>query len=116
MHKEIGKATISLSSIGTLANGNKYSTFIPSNKNRNYNDGAFCNIANYVIGGSNVQNGQFYENIPNFVFVGTDTDTLESMKSKYNGGLLYYRLATPTNTEITETKTIVTNLIKEDSI
>ena len=64
--------------------------------------GAKCNMANFVTSGSTAVTGQFYENIPNFVFVGKSTDTLDTFKTTYTGALLYYVLATSTYTKITD--------------
>lgn len=39
--------------------------------------------------------GTVYQNPSNFVFVGSPTDTLETIKAKFNGGKILYQLATP---------------------
>lgn len=39
--------------------------------------------------------GTVYQNPANFVFVGSPTDTLETIKAKFNGGKILYQLATP---------------------
>ena len=68
--------------------------------------GAKCNMANFVTAGSTAVPGQFYENVPNFVFVGKSTDTLDTFKTTYAGALLYYVLATATDTQITDSTLI----------
>lgn len=102
VHKEVGKATVSLgTTVYTLANGLKGTTYAPANKY--YGEGgALCNKASY----RSQQTGGFYENPSNFMFVGTSTDDSASLKAKYDGADLYYVLATPTDTEITDSELI----------
>lgn len=45
-------------------------------------------------------NGTVYENQVNVMFVGNDSDTLETLKSKYDGATLYFELATSTEIDL----------------
>lgn len=58
----------------------------------------FCNIA--PNGGSTIV-GSCYLNEKNICFVGTSTDTLETLQEKYNDAIVYYRLKTPTTETVT---------------
>ena len=53
----------------------------------------FCNI---TTNGDSTIVGSCYLNEKNICFVGTPTDTLESLQEKYNGAIVYYRLKTST--------------------
>ena len=46
--------------------------------------------------------GTMYENRANVMFVGNNTDTIETLKEKYDGATLYYQLATPTEIDLGE--------------
>lgn len=46
--------------------------------------------------------GTMYENQENVMFVGNNTDTIETLKAKYDGAIVYYELATYTTTSISE--------------
>lgn len=108
IHKEVGKATVSLGgTVYTLSNGLKGSTFQPANK-INSSVGAFCDKASNSTAASSALRwtGSFYENPGNFMFIGTSTDDSASLKAKYDGSTLYFVLATPTDTEITDSELI----------
>ena len=112
VHKEIGKGTVTLGDTvydlfgGTL----KGSTYEPSNKNQTWQQEirALCDKATNSTTYPNAQKwaGSFYENPANFMFIGTATDTSVTLKAKYDGATLYYLLATPTDTAITDTTLI----------
>lgn len=53
----------------------------------------FCNI---TTNGDSTIVGSCYLNEKNICFVGTSTDTLESLQEKYNGAIVYYQLKTST--------------------
>ena len=53
----------------------------------------FCNITTK---GNSTIVGSCYVTEKNICFVGTPTDTLESLQEKYNGAIVYYRLKTST--------------------
>ena len=79
-----------------------YSNSATPNKIYTSNVGLFFERAKFSTVSRRTEN-TIYENQGNVVCVGSTTDTLDSLKEKYNGGLLYYVLATPTYTEITDT-------------
>lgn len=92
--KNTWEETINTSSLITLSNNNKGFVFTTSKKKATGggND-------NYLV--TNAQrnqtrnDGTVYQNPANFVFVGNSTDTLETIKAKFNGGKILYQLATP---------------------
>lgn len=90
LKKNIGKHELNIIGIsGTLPNGNKFSTQNPSNKIRNSEAGGLCTKATIRnTDKTSATDGEFYENLANFVFVGSADDTLETLQAKYNGGLL----------------------------
>lgn len=105
IHKEVGKATVSLgTTVYTLTNGLKGSTYAPSGKIAQQYVGAYCNRAsNSSSSSASVRwAGSFYENAGNFMFIGTSTDDSASLKAKYNGATIYFVLATPVDEEITD--------------
>lgn len=94
IEKNTWKDTINTSSLITLNNGNKGLVFVTSkNKKESMSD------SDYLI--TNAQrnrtfnDGTVYQNPANFVFVGNSSDTLETVKSKFNGGEILYQLKTP---------------------
>ena len=99
-HEEVGKASVSLgTTVYTLTGGLKGSAYTPSNK---YSTSvALCDRATQTSDSGTIWTGCFYNNPANFVFVGTSTDDSASLKAKYDGATIYYMLATPTDTEIT---------------
>lgn len=93
--KNIWKKNISITSI-IEESGTKMAVVGASGKKRNnrtLNTG-LCTKA-IMTKGNPLYNGTFYENATNFVFVGANEDTLETMKSKYDNAELYYQLETP---------------------
>ena len=58
-------------------------------------------LCNKGIASNEYKYGTFYINPANFVFVGTPNDTLETLKQKYDGAVLLYKLETPTEEELT---------------
>ena len=93
--KNIGRKENEINSIGQFSGGNVYgyAGSIWGDKKQTNNNGAFCNRA--TLSTSHDEN-TFYENPLNFVFVGNSTDTLETMREKFAGALVYYVLETPT--------------------
>ena len=92
--KNTWEETINGTDFITLSNNNKALAFYTSKKKATGggND-------NYLV--TNAQrntshnDGTVYQNPANFVFVGSSTDTLETIKAKFNGGKILYKLATP---------------------
>lgn len=68
-------------------------------------DALLCDRA---IANRTLTNGTMYENPANVMFVGNNTDTLDTLKAKYNGSTLYYQLETPTEIDLGEVETLST--------
>ena len=79
----------------TLPNGNKTGICIISNKNQNNNISTNSILSSQAEVSDTFEENTCYENPANIVFVGNPTDTLETMKEKYDGCKLLYELATP---------------------
>lgn len=78
----------------TLSNNNKGLAFYPSKKKTvslSDNDYLVTNAQR----NTSHNDGTVYQNPVNFVFVGSPTDTLKTIKAKFNGGKILYQLATP---------------------
>ena len=87
-----------------VANGNFYvgttwnGYFIqPEGKINEANNRLLCDRA---IANRTYTDGTMYDNQVNVMFVGNNTDTIETLKAKYDGATLYYQLATPTEIEL----------------
>lgn len=94
--KNTWEETINGSDLITLSsnNNNKALAFYPSKKKTaslGYNDYLVTNAQR----NRTFNHGTVYQNPANFVFVGSPTDTLETIKAKFNGGKILYQLATP---------------------
>lgn len=108
IRRKVGKATVSLgTTVYTLSGGLKGATYAPINKESGYGL-ALCDRATKV-DGSAIHDGSFYENPANFMFVGSTSDTADTLKAKYDGAILFYRLATPVDEEITN-ETLISQL------
>lgn len=68
----------------------------------NERKGSFCSKATFKLITDTLFEGAYYENPLNFILCGNDADTLQTIRTKYEGGKLYYVLATPTDTKITD--------------
>lgn len=79
--------------------------FRPEGKINKANDRLLCNraIVNRIH-----TDGTMYENQANVMFVGNNTDTIETIKAKYDGATLYYQLATPIEIDLGEVNTLST--------
>lgn len=95
-----------------VANGNFYvgSTwngyFVrPEGKINEANNRLLCDRA---IANRTYTDGTMYDNQVNVMFVGNNTDTIETLKAKYDGATLYYQLATPTEIDLGEVETLST--------
>lgn len=82
--------TVEIERIINLSNGNKGGLFNPEDKIRVNESGSFVKNAtkNY-----SYKNGSYYANKDSFVFVGTNTDSLETLKGKYEGQEIIYLTA-----------------------
>ena len=98
LKKNIGKVSYVGASIVDVGNYKGiYNGFATPNKKTGYNNGAYFERAKRL--NSFDTEGRvpytFYENNANFVIIGTADDTLETLKQKFDGGLLYYVLEIP---------------------
>ena len=93
---------VSLRSIGTLNNGMVAGIYRIDDKVYSLNVGAICDRAEFVgMSGEVTNRNQFYENANSFGFSGTQEDTLETLKTRYDGATIHYVLATPIETALT---------------
>lgn len=83
--------TVNVKSVVNLYNGNVGGVYTPTTKIPQNNNYSFCSKSIFDRGDTRVV-GTYYENIKNFVFIGDKTDTLASLKSKYNGAIIIYEL------------------------
>lgn len=88
--------------VGTTWNG----YFVqPEGKINEANNRLLCDRA---IANRTYTDGTMYDNEVNVMFVGNNTDTIETLKAKYDGATLYYQLATPTEIDLGEVETLST--------
>lgn len=92
--KNTWEETINSSDLVTLPNNNKGLVFYTSKKKTtSYSDNDY--LVTNAQRNRTFNDGTIYQNHSNFVFVGSPTDTLETIKAKFNGGKILYQLATP---------------------
>lgn len=92
IHHKRNQRTVKISKIVTLSNGNIGGMFVPKGKKKDEHNKLFCTKAKHDITKSFITD-TFYENPSNVIFVGDSTDTLETLKAKYDGAILEYELA-----------------------
>lgn len=92
IHHKRKQTAVNISAIVTLSNGNIGGTFQPTGKKYSSNNELFCTKAKHDTTRSFITD-TVYENQGNVVFVGDSTDTLETLKEKYDGAILEYLLA-----------------------
>lgn len=93
---------VSLRSLGTLNNGLVAGIYRIDDKVYSLNVGAVCDRAEFVgMSGEVTSQNQFYENANSFGFSGTQEDTIETLKARYDGATIHYVLATPIETALT---------------
>lgn len=113
------QTTVNISNLVTLSNGNKGGVFSPSRKKSSVNNGLLCTKAREDKTRSFIT-GTIYENQANVVFVGNSTDTLETLKAKYDGAILEYALAeeeiVPYTAEQQEALNLFKTLVGENNI
>lgn len=101
--QKVGEDTIKITRTGVSSNGAVYGGWnSPSDKIYAYDKGLLCERAIFRKATPVSQTGCIYENANNFIVVGTDEDTLETLKAKYDGSKYYYILAEPTETPLSE--------------
>lgn len=91
--------TIELIKMINLSNGNKGGVLSVSNKLLLSNTE---NFAENAIKNNTYKDGTYYENKENFVFCGTSSDTLETLKQKYDGADFVYQTAEETFVPLTD--------------
>lgn len=92
--RKIRKATVNITGTVNLSNGNKGGVHQFSEASLYAVQGpGYCDIALYDI--ARRTTGMFYVNQQNAIFVGDSTDTLETLKEKWNGATFWYVLAEP---------------------
>lgn len=92
--KNTWEETINTSDLVTLPNNNKGLVFYTSKKKTtSYSDNDY--LVTNAQRNRTFNDGTVYQNPSNLVFVGSSTDTLETIKAKFNGGKILYQLATP---------------------
>lgn len=93
IHHKRKQTTVTIQNIVALSNGNVGGLFQFTGKKYNNNNVLCCDKAKYDPNRRFVTD-TVYENKENVVFVGDLTDTLETLKAKYDGAILEYELAT----------------------
>lgn len=93
IHHKRKQTTVTIQNIVALSNGNVGGVFQFTGKKYSSNNGLCCDKAKYDPNRRFVTD-TVYENQGNVVFVGDSTDTLETLKAKYDGAILEYELAT----------------------
>lgn len=94
IHHKRKQTTVTIQNIVALSNGNVGGIFQFAGKKYSNNNVLFCDKAKYDPNRRFVTD-TVYENQVNVVFVGDSTDTLETLKAKYDGAILEYELAEP---------------------
>lgn len=82
--------TVNIKRVVNLYSGNVGGVYTPTTKISQDNNYSFCSKSIFNRYGN--VTGTYYENIKNFVFIGDKTDTLDSLKSKYDGAIIIYEL------------------------
>lgn len=93
IHYKRKQTTVTIQNIVALSNGNVGGIFQFAGKKYSNNNVLCCDKAKYDPNRRFVTD-TVYENQVNVVFVGDLTDTLETLKAKYDGAILEYELAT----------------------
>ncbi len=102
--KRVQRTQVTIGQCVTLSSGHMGGVFTTPDKARLAAVGALFEKTKYLIAGgaSQFATGLVYENISNFVLIGTETDTLDTLKSKYDGSEAVYVLAEPVEIPLTD--------------
>lgn len=92
IHHKRKQTTVTIRNIVALSNGNVGGIFQFAGKKYSSHNVLCCDKAKYDPNKRYVTD-TVYENPSNVVFVGDSTDTLETLKAKYDGAILEYELA-----------------------
>ena len=93
IHHKRKQTTVTIQNIVALSNGNVGGIFQFTGKKYSNNNVLCCDKAKHDPNRRFVTD-TVYENQANVAFVGDSTDTLETLKAKYDGAILEYELAT----------------------
>lgn len=103
IHHKRKQTTVTIRNIVALSNGNVGGIFQFAGKKYSSHNVLCCDKAKYDPNRRFVTD-TVYENPSNVVFVGDSTDTLETLKAKYDGAILEYELAEEEIVPYTETQ------------
>ena len=93
IHRRVGLYSVSIDHIVTLSNGNVGGVVYPPKKTPTYTSSTTGFMCTKAIAAKTFQENTAYENPANIVIVGNSTDTLETLKEKFDGAELLYELA-----------------------
>lgn len=93
--RRVGETDVTIIDSTTLPNGNKTGVCIVSGKNQNNDISTNSILSSKAKVSDMFEENTCYENPANIVFIGNSTDTLETIKTKFEGGKILYELATP---------------------
>ena len=101
--KNIQRANVNIGSTAQLSGGLISGIYTVTDKLKMAGVGALCEKSMFRLSGSTLpfSEGYFYENNSNFVFIGTTSDTKDTLKAKYDGCEIIYVLAEPVETPLT---------------
>lgn len=120
LNKHIGKFVVTNGYLYVGVTWKGYVVNIPD-KLRRLNNYLVCDRAIFDKLGNKIEN-TVYENVTNVVFVGNADDTLETLQQKFNGAIIYYKLAKPEQIQLETTgelrtfepNTIITNSLDSE--
>lgn len=94
---------VEIQQTSVLSNGLAYGVWNVFDKRSVSRVGLLSTVATYVTSSRAAEN-TCYENPANVVFVGSATDTKETLKEKFDGSTIYYVLRDPIETPLSETE------------
>lgn len=100
--QRVGETAVTFKSTNVLSSGNRYGICVLTDKIAKSAFGGVSEKAVFRKATSSTTPNEFYENSTNFVFVGTTDDTDETIRAKFEGSKLFYVLAEPIETPLTE--------------
>lgn len=89
IHYNRTQSAVNITSAIKLSNGNVAGVYYPPNKTIKMDNLLICSKAKF---GKSFKTNTVYENPANVVFVGEATDTLKTLKQKFDGAILEYEL------------------------
>ena len=112
VHHKRGQHIVMTNTLITLDNGNKAIVEVLPNKKVLLNNMLICSNAMFTKERT-LKEGTVYENPGNIVLIGNSTDTLETLKAKYENSIVEYELAEEVIEPYTEEQQLVYNEIKK---